>query len=287
MSALIEVFSRYHGVLRRQDFQTEGINEAEVRRLKRSGFLLNIRQGWYKCDQVPVHPMIETSVKHRCAYSGSPALALRGAWDLHEERAYLRAARQEHRHDIRKVIVLPNVNEHYVPVTAAVDPMPQAFEVALTHLPEPQFIVVADSLANRKLMSVNEMREIAARHPENIQARVARVNHLADSGTESQMRLWLETKNLPFVQQFEWSERRYSDFLVGRRLIIEIDSLQHHGSIEAQQNDYFRDQYLTARGYLVFRVTYTDIVRNWGVVSQRLDAIIARGDHLIPPHWGY
>ncbi|KAB1643528.1 type IV toxin-antitoxin system AbiEi family antitoxin domain-containing protein [Gulosibacter chungangensis] len=287
MSALIDVFSRYHGVLRRQDFQTEGISEAEVRRLKRSGFLLNIRQGWYKCSQVPVDPIIEASVKHRCAYSGSPALALHGAWNLNEERAYLRAARQEHRHDIGKVIVLPQANDRYVPVSAAVDPIPQAFEVALTRLPEPQFIVVADSLANRKLLSVNDMQEIAARYPKDIQARTARVNHLADSGSESQMRLWLESQNLSFVQQYEWAERRYSDFLVGRRLIIEIDSLQHHGSIEAQQNDYFRDQYLIAQGYLVFRLTYTDIVRNWSVVSRRLKAIIARGDHLIPPHWGY
>lgn len=143
--------------------------------------------------------------------------------------------------------------------------------------------MVGDSLIQRDLISLTSIQQIASRYARDIRAAVASINGFAESGTETMVRLWLEENKIPFVQQFIFNENQRADFLIGKRLILEVDSVTHHTSREQQQRDHDRDQYFHSLGYIVFRVTYDDVTKNWGVVSIRLMAIIARGDHLHRP----
>ncbi|MGO1542817.1 MAG: endonuclease domain-containing protein [Gulosibacter sp.] len=179
--------------------------------------------------------------------------------------------------------VLRRSNGRYVPVEAAVDPVELAFEVALVKLDASDLIVVGDSIVQRGLLTITEIDEIAASYPPRIRAAVRRINGFAESGTETLVRLWLEEMRIPFVQQFMFRDSQRADFLLGRGLILEVDSVAHHASREQQQKDYNRDQYLRGLGYVVFRVTYDDVMRNWKFASEQLMLIIQRGEHLKIP----
>lgn len=66
------------------------------------------------------------------------------------------------------------------------------------------------------------------------------------------------------------------DFVLGERLVVEIDSVAHHDPTE----DTKRDARLSVRGYRVLRFMYSQIVNDWEGVVAAIMAAISRGDHL-------
>jgi hypothetical protein len=61
----------------------------------------------------------------------------------------------------------------------------------------------------------------------------------------------------------------------GKRLIVEIDSLAHHGDARAFEGDRRRDAALVAAGYRVIRVTWTQLVRERDQTLGRVAAALA------------
>jgi very-short-patch-repair endonuclease len=68
------------------------------------------------------------------------------------------------------------------------------------------------------------------------------------------------------------------DFLIGDRLVLQIDGGHHVG---AQRNaDTAHDTLLTLHGYTVIRVGYADVVHRWPDVQDRVLRALAQGLHL-------
>jgi len=72
------------------------------------------------------------------------------------------------------------------------------------------------------------------------------------------------------------------DLLVGKRLVIEVDSRAHHTGESTYQTDRRRDLVLVARGRLVLRFTYHQIVHEWDAVLKELRLLIRSEAHLRP-----
>ncbi|HEY4269409.1 MAG TPA: DUF559 domain-containing protein [Galbitalea sp.] len=70
------------------------------------------------------------------------------------------------------------------------------------------------------------------------------------------------------------------DFVIGDRLIVEIDSREHHGGADNRLRDLERDSVAFALGYLPLRFDYSQIISDWDAVASTVCALIARGDHL-------
>ncbi|MGJ3509378.1 endonuclease domain-containing protein [Enemella sp. A6] len=70
------------------------------------------------------------------------------------------------------------------------------------------------------------------------------------------------------------------DLLVGERLVIEVDSIEHHTTLENYRNDRWRDLRLAALGYRVIRLTYHQVIYDWPETAELIGKVIARGDHL-------
>lgn len=64
------------------------------------------------------------------------------------------------------------------------------------------------------------------------------------------------------------------DFVLGDRLVIELDSREFHD----RERDYARDARLTARGYRILRFTYQQVMFEWPSVVAAISAAVARGD---------
>jgi very-short-patch-repair endonuclease len=66
------------------------------------------------------------------------------------------------------------------------------------------------------------------------------------------------------------------DFLIGDRLVVEIDSTGYHDPVA----DAKRDARLSMRGYRVLRFHYDQVVNHWNEVLGSVLAALSRGDHL-------
>lgn len=68
------------------------------------------------------------------------------------------------------------------------------------------------------------------------------------------------------------------DFLLGERLITEVDGSAHHSGPEQFEADRRRDALLSARGFRVLRFSYRQVTSRWFEVEASVRAAIARGD---------
>ena len=97
-----------------------------------------------------------------------------------------------------------------------------------------------------------------------------------DSGLETifATRLaWLRVRILSQV----WILGRRVDFLIGDRLVVQIDGGHH---VDAQRSkDNAHDAQLRMHGYHTVRFTYDQVMEDWPLVQQTILAALARGLH--------
>ena len=68
------------------------------------------------------------------------------------------------------------------------------------------------------------------------------------------------------------------DFLIGERLVVQIDGGHHVGS--QRTSDIAHDAALMAAGYHVIRLSYEQIIDDWPTVQDMIARAVAAGLHL-------
>lgn len=143
----------------------------------------------------------------------------------------------------------------------------QPFEAALA---------VWDSALNLRLVEKGEL----ARLPLSAKAK-ALLDHaipFADSGLETIFRTRLRWLRHPIRSQI-WIHGHRVDFLIGERLVVQIDGGHHVGAQRAE--DVAHDAALMLLGYHVIRVTYAQVIDGWPEVQDRIMRAIAQGLHRV------
>jgi very-short-patch-repair endonuclease len=107
---------------------------------------------------------------------------------------------------------------------------------------------------------------------------VRRVDHVCESGTEVLwwFRMWKH--HLTVRRQVEIDGIGRVDFLIGDRLVVEVDGAEYHADPEAFERDRLRDARLSVRGLRVLRFSYRMVLDHWPTVEAAVLAAIARGD---------
>jgi very-short-patch-repair endonuclease len=77
-----------------------------------------------------------------------------------------------------------------------------------------------------------------------------------------------------------WIAGHRVDFLIGDRLVLQIDG-SHHVGVQRTE-DIEHDAQLMLLGYHVIRVGYAQIVDRWHVVQDLVVRAVAQGLHLVP-----
>lgn len=98
----------------------------------------------------------------------------------------------------------------------------------------------------------------------------------SDSGLETYVLTRLRWLKLRIVPQ-AWIEGHRVDFLIGDRLVLQIDGGHHVGRQRASDNAH--DARLRHAGYHVIRVGFIDIVEDWPGVQARIMEAVALGLH--------
>lgn len=279
---LVELFRDAHGVMTSAQLRGIGVSRHQLRLLHDAGELIRLRRGWHRHRLVDPVPKVAAAIRAGGVLTGASALALHGAWDL-EGPTEVRAARADRvRPDAGMRVVTLN-REAAVRCSGAVDSIGTAFLVAASTLCADDLIVVGDSLVHRELLDPDRMLELTAGLGAERRRAVARIDGACESGTETRVRLWLERHRIGVVPQALIEGVGRVDFLVGRRLVIEVDSRAHHTGEANHQSDRTRDQRLIALGYVVIRVTYADVAFGWDAVAERILRVVRRGEHRLEP----
>lgn len=136
-------------------------------------------------------------------------------------------------------------------------------------------LVVWDSALNRGLIDKPTIR----RFPLRPRARrlLEDCSPLADSGLETLVRTRLRFLRLRIIAQ-AWVLGHRVDFLIGERLILQVDGAHHVGV--QRSADILHDARLRLQGYTVFRVSYGQIIDDWPAVQELIVRAVAQGLHL-------
>ncbi len=257
------------GVLRARDLCAAGIDRHQ---LERGAFgLRSLRHGWYAAPAA--HPDVVTAVMAGGCLTCVSVLRLRGVWIPPVPRG-VHARRSRYGVSRSGVVWCP---VPAAPVVAACDPLPLALRSAVRCLSAEDFIVVCDSVLHLGLATEGDLREWLPRLP--AAKSLTRCDGRAESGTESMVRLRLRAAGIRVEVQVLVPDVGRVDLLVGRRLIVECDSRQHHADPGGYRNDRRRDRAALVGRYLSLRLTYEEIVYDWPAVMADILVLIRRGDH--------
>lgn len=262
-------------VVRTRELLTAGWTRDGIRRAVERGNLTRVRQGWYATPLADERVL--RAVRAGGALACASALAHHGAWDL---TAGVVHTRVDHNH----VGSLPSGLKRCQPwhgkldvaPERAVDDLAMAVRTAWSCLSLEDFLIACDSLLHRHLMTREELSRAIGPAPGR--EVVLDKTDVAESGTETMVRYRLRSRRVLLAPQVEIPGVGRVDFLVGERLVIEVDSRQFHTGEENYQNDRARDLKLRAMGYIVVRLTYQQVVHDWPETERCLLAMIRRGD---------
>jgi len=140
-------------------------------------------------------------------------------------------------------------------------------------------VATADSALFRKAISVHDWARIVADAPSTIRSGLALVQPLCESGIESLTLFRLRPFRLPIRCQAQISGVGRVDFLIGSRLVIEVDGANYHTDPERFEADKRRDAVLSRLGYRVLRFSYKQVLYRWYEVEAAILASVFRGDH--------
>ncbi|MBD7957976.1 DUF559 domain-containing protein [Microbacterium sp. Sa4CUA7] len=197
-----------------------------------------------------------------------------GLWVLREDRPHVAAdPHASGRKSARAHVhwAAPLVPRH---PDALVDPI----ENVLTLVAHCQPHEVALAVWESALAQGRAVRDELTRLPLDTTARrlLDAAQSYAGSGLETifSVRLrWLRVRIVPQA----WILGHRVDFLIGRRLVVQIDGRQHIGGQRA--SDVAHDAALMLQGYHVIRVTYEQVLDDWPAVQDLISRAVGQGLH--------
>lgn len=260
------------GIFATQDLRAHGMRPRDVRAAVSSGTLLRARRGWYATPSVSADLFTATRVGGRLTCLAG--LRHHGCWTPESTDVHVRVA------DGVAVRRPSGVLLHWTDerVGPGVDPVEDALRAASACLDLRALVTVADSIAQRRLLTPSGVAEILGTTPRGRRA-LALHDPRAESGIETIVRLALRRHRIRVRSQVVIRGVGRVDLLVGERLVIEADGYEWHADREAFERDRERDRELVRRGYVVIRVTYRQAIDDVDAVILAVLDVIRRRDH--------
>jgi len=277
------------GVASIRSIEHGGVPRARIARAIDSGELRRVRNGW-----VAGHGAAEDAVQAvrvGGALSCLSVLRRRGIWCDDDHLLHVRVARHAGHlsapHD--RAVELGRPAAHGIrlhrdgvvsPATSAVDPMP----IVLAHLfrcqPRENVIVSLDSALRGGHILLPELRDIVSQLPAKYSPYLGLVDMSAESGLETKARLRLRALGIPYRAQVRISRVGHVDLLIGERLVLELDGEAWHSGPLAYAEDRRRDLELMRQGYIVMRLSFSQVMAEWATVESVIRALVSRREHL-------
>ncbi len=269
---MVGAVRRGGGVARIRPLVDAGHTRYTVRAAIDAGALMRVRRDWVA---VPGADPVRVAAARAGAVISCISQAKRlGLWVLAEDRLHVAVAphRAVKADGATVHWAIPAVPRH---PDVLVDPIENVLALVASCQPFESALAVWESALRGGAVTRATLERM------NLGSRAARVLAAAspwsDSGLESFVvpRLrWLRLSIIPQV----WIAGHRVDFLIGERLVLQIDGGHHVGTQRAA--DIAHDAQLMLLGYHVIRVDYRQVVERWHMVQDVIMRAVAQGLHL-------
>jgi very-short-patch-repair endonuclease len=142
-------------------------------------------------------------------------------------------------------------------------------------LPEEDAFATWESALNKNHIELAELRRLPLTGRAKKLSQI--VTPFSDSGLESFVLRRLQRVRVKARPQI-WILGHHVDFLLGARLVLQIDGKTHVGRQRGLDN--YHDAILKLNGYHVIRATYQQVMFHWEEVQDLIMRAIAQGLHL-------
>lgn len=257
--------------------------------LVRAGDLIRVRQGWYCLPTTP--PPMQEAVRVGGRLSCISGCEFHGLWVrpssiLHVEvgpnvsRLRSRGDKRVRLRDVDRprTIVHWSDSKHHGS-RWALDVRNCLKRMALCRPPE-ETVAAADSALRSRLITLDQWHQDIRSLPQRLRQLLLRVDPESESIIESITRFRLQYLEITPRLQVKIPGVGRVDFVIGKRLVIEVDGRRFHTDPDKFEADRRRDARLSARGFRVLRFSYNQVMHRWFEVRTAILAAVARGDHL-------
>jgi very-short-patch-repair endonuclease len=271
--------SELGGVARRAEFAAWGIDSRALRRAVAAGEVIRARPGVYVSPHLPRPTRV--AVRHGGVLACVSVARLRGLWVLPLDEIVhvsLPPNGHAHAHDDCECV------QHWNALTAS------STEVSLLDallqirgcLGDDAFFATLESALHEGVLTSDVRTELRERITESARWLIDFARTDAESGLESLLRVRLYRLGISLRTQVEVPGVGRVDFVLGDRLILEVDGRDGHNEDEDRHKDLMRDAVAAGHGFDTLRFDYAMVVHDWTIVEQAILAKLARGLHLDP-----
>lgn len=155
-----------------------------------------------------------------------------------------------------------------------VDEIENVLALVAQCLPFEQALMVWESALDKKLVTLPALSRLPWRG--RGRTVLEQASPYSGSGLETLVIPRLRWMGLPIVPQV-WIAGHRVDFLIGDRLVLQIDGGSHVGA--QRTSDIAHDAELMLRGYHVIRVGYEQVIHRWHEVQAVIMRAVAQGLH--------
>ncbi|WP_442575841.1 endonuclease domain-containing protein [Microbacterium sp. F51-2R] len=272
---VVELVRSYGGIVLGSVLTARHVRPHVVASAVATGRLRRIRRRWVALPDAD--PSLVAAAQHGVVLSCVTQARRSGLWVLPTATPVHVAARG---HASRIAVPAPGVVHWRHPVVPRSpdqleDRIENVLALVATCQPQETALAIVESALRQGLVDHASLRRLPL--PRELQHLLDVATPFADSGLETLVgpRLrWMRLRILPQA----WLLGRPVDFLIGERLVLQIDGGHHVG--RQRTSDIEHDAKLMLAGFHVIRVGYDQVVNDWPSVQAMIMGAVARGLHL-------
>ena len=287
MDAMARLITQRGGLLATHEFHAAGFLRADIAAGVRTRRIVRARQGWYARPDADRTLLAAARVGGRATCI--TALGLHGVWVMPARELHVACpahdARLRRPSDSRRRITPDDaVTVHWRPLPQRgsrliLDPL-HSLHDAVRCIDESLLPLVADSLLHTHAALRRDWPSFVASCSSRVQGLLLAADGICESGIET--RTWLAIRSLPVPVRRQVPIPRVGrvDFLIGDRLVVEVDGEQYHTDPRQFEDDRRRDAALAALRFVTLRFSYRQVMHRWPDVEAAIAGALARGSHL-------
>lgn len=261
------------GVARVASLRAQGHSRRTIGNAVSSRTLTRPRNGWVAMPDAD--PLLVAAARAGVVLTCHTQARRLGLWVLEERPVHVAAPPHRHVGEVKRGTHVhwarPLVPRH---PDALVDPIENVLVIAAACLPREEALTIWEAALRLDLVERGPFERMPL--PSSARAVLAECSSHSDSGLETLIPVRLRFLRLPIRQQV-WLAGHPVDFLIGDRLVLQIDGGHHVGA--QRRSDIAHDARLTLMGFHVIRIDYVQVVTRWPEVHDVIVRAIAQGLH--------
>lgn len=267
------------GAIRAGEFAAIGVDARSVRRAVATGLLIRVRSGHYADPGLP--GPVRIALRHGGVLACVSVARSRGLWVLPLDQIVqvsLPPNGHSHPHEDCTCVQHWNALQFTSTEVSLVDAL---LQIRGCHGEDAFFATLESALHKRELTRAGRA-ELRERITESARWLVDFARSDSESGLESLLRFRLHRLGISLRTQVEIPGVGRVDFVLGDRLILEVDGGPGHEGPESRRKDLRRDVVAASHGFDTLRFDYDMVVNDWPIVEAAIMAKVARELHLDP-----